>query len=524
MEVSKMNEDEPARWAQFRFSVIAPLVCRTLNEEQRKDLKQEILNHKHITPDGHEKYIPRRTLNEWLGKYKKGNFAGLFRSGRTRNNTCTTIAGELLVKAEELRREDRARSIRIILSLLQSEGFDISDVSKSTLNWHLNRRGLGRTTVGKSKGTFQRWEQKHVNALWQADTSSGIWLPDPINPKQAKRTRLISFIDDASRICTHAEFYFDEQLPNLVDCFRKALLKRGKPQRLLCDNAFIYHSNTIAQMCAHLGIEPSFCRAYSPESKGKVERKYGTFKSFFYREAEHAGLTTLEELNRFFWAWLTKEYHHVKHSSINMAPGERWRQEEQLIRRVTSEEIRHALMLKVERTVNARTAIIRLENKEYQAGIDLAGAKVEVRWDVGKDEQIEVWKDNKLIQTAPLFKAGTNIDFRRKPERVDEPRGLTYASSKRYRQALVAQHEGEKPMVDDYLSQPEFSALVAKLLEPERVLEAEERASLEEFFFEHSPLPARKTEILLTQAVSAKGTKLHVRFYLQHIRSSITRR
>jgi hypothetical protein len=207
-----------------------------------------------------------------------------------------------------------------------------------------------------------------------------------------------------------------------------------------------------------------------------------------------------------------------------MPPSERWRQDEQLIRRVTSEEIRHALMLKVERTVNARTAIIRLDNKEYQASIDLAGAKVEVRWDVGNDEQIEVWKDNKLIQTAPLFKVGTNIDFSRKPEHVDEPRGLTYASSKRYRQALVAQHEGEKLIADDYLSQSEFSALVAKLLEPERVLEAEEIASLEQFFFEQSPLSAKRTEILLTQAVSVKGTKLHVRFYLQHIRSSITRR
>lgn len=74
------------------------------------------------------------------------------------------------------------------------------------------------------------------------------------------------------------------------------------------------------------------------------------------------------------------------------------------------------------------------------------------------------------------------------------------------------------------MSQPEFSALVAKLLEPERVLEGEEIASLEQFFFEQSPLPAKRTEILLTQAVNAKGTKLHVRFYLQHIRSSITRR
>jgi putative transposase len=515
-----MEQEKRGRWAQFRFSLIAPLICRTLNEEQRRALKQDILRQTYIAPDGHARHIPVRTLNEWLSRHRKLGFDGLFNLGRRTAGSCRAIAGDLLDKAIELRKEDRTRSVKIILSLLEAEGFDIAGVSRSTLNLQLNKRGVAKEGVSGEKGTYQRWEQKHCNALWQADTSSGIWLPDPFNPKQAKRTRLISFIDDASRVCTHAEFYFDEQLPNLVDCFRKALLKRGKPQRLLCDNAFIYHSNTVENICAQLNIEPSFCRPYSPTSKGKVERHYGTIKSFFYKEANRAGLTTLEELNKFFWAWLTKEYHHAKHSSIDMTPIERWRQDEHLIQRVTPEDIRKGLMLKEQRVVNSRTSIIRLDNREYQASIELAGGKVEVKWDVNNEQEVEVWRGGKLIEIAGLVKVGANIDFSRKPQSIKEPPGLTYASSKRYRQALIAQHAHEKPVIqaDEYLAQAEFIALVATVLE--RELEAEELGFLAQFFFTNSPLRAKQTESHLGTAVNAKGTKMHLRYYLEHIRSS----
>ena len=60
-------------------------------------------------------------------------------------------------------------------------------------------------------------------------------LADPTNPGQLKKAKLIVLIDDASRICPHGEFYFDEKLPSVIDCIAKALMKRGKPVRILYD-------------------------------------------------------------------------------------------------------------------------------------------------------------------------------------------------------------------------------------------------------------------------------------------------
>lgn len=516
-----MDYDKRLAWAQFRFSVIAPLVCRKIkSEEDRRTLRRDIINQIYVTPDGHQKKVSERTLNDWLWRYKRDGFEGLFDMYRKTKGACRALPKELVDRAEKLRREEPSRSIRTIISILKAEGFDTSSVSKSTLNFHLNRRGAKKGKLAGELGAFQRWEQKYANALWQADTSSGLWLPDPANPKKVKRTKLISFIDDASRVCTHAQFYWDEKLPSLVDCFRRALLKRGRPERLLCDNAFIYHSNTINLMCAQLRIEVSFCKEYSPEGKGKIEKHYGTIKNSFYTEAEHAGIITLDDLNQFFWAWLTKEYHHTKHSSLKITPIERWRKDEHLLHRVSPEDIRRALMLRVHRKVNERTAQIRLENNYYQADSQLAGLKVEVRWHADDEEEIEIWQHGKPIDIAQRTNPDTNIDFSRKPERKLTKKGLPYESSKAYRLALIREHEGESPVApstpDNYLTESEFVSLVAATLQ--KNLAPEEVSILNQFFFECSPLRTTKTTVLLQQGVNAKGSSLHLRYYLDHIR------
>jgi hypothetical protein len=514
-----MDEEKRLDWARFRFSVIAPLVCRKLTEEERRALRREILNQTFLDPDGHERRVASRTLNEWVARHRKAGFDALYDCRRKTLGESRAIPDNILDRAEQLRREEETRSVKMILRLLDAEGYDVSQISKSTLNVHLNQRGAGKARLTGDKGAYQRWEQKWANKLWQADTSAGVWLPDPQNPKAIKQTRLISFIDDATRVCTHAQFYWDERLPSLVDCFRKALLKRGKPEKLLCDNAFIYHSKTVEIMCAQLGIEIKFCKPYSAPTKGKIEKHYGTIKSGFYKEAEHSGLSTLDELNQFFFAWLTKEYHHAEHSALGTTPIERWRQDEHLVSRVTPDHIRRALMLRATRTANVRTALIRLDNNTYQASPELAGTTVEVRWDAQDHNSVEIWRDGKLVESAPLTSAQPNIDFSRKPQKKDKPRGITFASSKRYRHALIANHQAEKPIQlvpDEYLAEDEFIQMVASNLD--KAFEPEESRLLSTFFFDNSPLRTTHFQSLLIQIVNAKGKQLPLRSYLEHLR------
>ncbi len=120
-----MDHDERIAWAQFRFSVIAPLVCRKIDsEEQRRALVNEILEQVYVTPDGHQKRIAKRTLQEWVSQHKKLGFEGLLDSRRSTRGSCRAIPIETLDRAEFLRRQEPTRSIKTILSILKAEGYE----------------------------------------------------------------------------------------------------------------------------------------------------------------------------------------------------------------------------------------------------------------------------------------------------------------------------------------------------------------------------------------------------------------
>jgi hypothetical protein len=395
--------------------------------------------------------------------------------------SCDAISEEILNAAEELRREVRSRSIRGILSVLRAKGFDVSNISPSTLNFHLNRRGATKEKHASEKGTFQMFQKDHANDLCQIDCSGGLYLPDPYNKGQHKQVHLISMIDDATRVVTHAAFYWDEQVPSLFDCFRKALLK-------------------------------------TPEGRGKIERHIGTVKAGFYGEAKHSGLQTLDQLNEFFSAWLDKEYNNHEHKALGMTPLQRWQQDQEkgLVQLVTPEEIRHALMIEADRTVGKRTALIQLSNRLYQASRELAGKKVQVRWEADRrNPTIEIWLNGKLLEIAKEMVPGSNIDYAKRPQRQRQPEKTPKVldSSKQYRLSLVSTYrqKSQPTMPGDYLSEPEFQQLVARVLD--RELPPEELSYLTIAFAELSPLKDFSTESVLQKAAEAKGTKMHLRYY-----------
>lgn len=523
-----MEHDKRTIWAAFRYSVILPLLDSRLGKAEREVERAEILAREWELPDGSIKRVAARTLRSWLARYRKHGFDGLLDGSRATLGSCRAIPKDVLEQAEKLRRELSSRSVPQIIDLLKEEGADTASFSARTLNDQLNKRGAFKCKPGQERGTFQRWGQEHANILWQADTGHGVWLPDPANPKQVRKTKLISFIDDATRVCTFAAFYWDEQLPSMVDCFRKALLSYGKPEKILCDNAWTYHSTTMTVFCARLDIRVKFCKKYRPQGKGKIERKIGNVRSRFMSEAGHAGLRTLEELNEFFFAWLHEKYHNKEHEALDgQTPFERWRLDEQRIERVTIDDIERALMLEVERTVNVRTGTVRVDNKYYQADPWLAGAKVQVRFEAGEREHVEVWRHGKLIQLAKLVTVESNIDFTRKPKSEKEEPGLVYESSRRYREKLTARYKGNMAPAatqlpgSNYLSEPELTELLSKHLS--RQFSEFEQAEIAKFFLRNMPILASVAEDALLLSVGSKGSQKNLRFYFHSLEEQLNK-
>lgn len=517
--------DEKEKLAVFRFGVIAALVCTKFdNKAQERSVRADILAKTWKHPDGSSCSIAARTLRLWIARYRKHGLDGLYNSmkrERTNKGQTKVLPRPVLEEAIKLRREVPSRSVRTILKLLVAQGLVVDGFSARTLSRQLKQQRATKQKIERGEGYFQRWEQFRANDMWQGDTAHGIWLPDPKDPSKAKKTKLIAFIDDATRVCTHAEFYFDEQLPNLVDTFSKALQKRGRPARLLLDNAFIYHSNTLAGMSANLQISLSFCTARRPQGKGKVERWIKTVKDNFYPEAARAGLASLDELNKRFNLWLASEYHSKIHSELNCTPIERWQKDVEHISPVDVDEIRRALMLRTPRRVHKNTSCIFLEGDEYQISPAFAGEIVEVRWHPDLLDNVEIWSNGSFLEIASRVVRNSHVEKKKfdvEQEVVYEP----LSSSKSYFSSLADDEFDMFPAAlrsDEFLSLEQFQQLISQFLC--RSLEDSEISRSRSFFSQFAPLSLQLSTFALAQATDVKGTHLHLRFYLQHLEKVI---
>jgi hypothetical protein len=353
-------------------------------------------------------------------------------------------------------------------------------------------------------------------------------LYDPTGLKELKRTKLITCIDDASRFCVHGQFFWQEQLVDLLHCLKSALLSRGKPTKLNTDHGSIYTSNNFAHICSDLDITLIHSEVAQPEGRGKQERYYRTIQARFYEEAQLAGLMTLRDLNEFFWAWLEEGYHKAEHKGIGMTTLERWQKEEHLIKRLSFEQIHAGMQLRARRTIDNKTALIKLDGRKYQASRDLSGLRLQVRWPFNDNSAVNVFRNSKFLERAELFVPQSDIDYSKRPDRraLKEEKPKVLDSSKQFRAALLAKFRGEEPPEDTsrfgVLTEREFIFVCEQSLE--KSLGEVERAVLLKGYKKLFPMDAAFVENALQRAKAVKGGQMHIGFYVRCLEESKQKR
>ena len=94
--------------------------------------------------------------------------------------------------------------------------------------------------------------------------------PKVVLNERIRKTYLVSFMDDASRLITHSAFCPAETALEVEGVLKQALLKRGLPIRLVIDNGSAYRAETLQSICARLEIRLIYCRPRTPEGKEYV--------------------------------------------------------------------------------------------------------------------------------------------------------------------------------------------------------------------------------------------------------------
>jgi hypothetical protein len=254
-------------------------------------------------------------------------------------------------------------------------------------------------------------------------------LPNPANPGKERQVFLFAFLDDHTRLVPHAQFYWNEQLPRLEDCFKRAMLRYGRPLAIYVDRAKIHISKQLDTICATLGIQRILGTAYYPEGRGKIERFFRFVQSDFLPELATSSVDTLPLLNESLLAWLEVIYHTKVHSETGQAPLERYRQAyTPSTRPVDPTELRQAFLHRDQRKVT-KTATFSFKNNRYRVADYLRRQTIELRYDPFDLSRIEIWFQNTFIQLAELDHLVTTIhpDVEPDPTPVVPPdEGLDY--------------------------------------------------------------------------------------------------
>ena len=261
-----MERTKKAQASTERFEMIAPLLGEGLCAAEKRRIRLEIM-------EAHG--ISERTLRRHLENYRKGGIGGLEPAGRPEAGSFRAIPGGVLELACRYRRELPERSVRSIIKILEGEGhIEKGSVSRSTLSHNLLALGHSTRQLRDEAGAraARRFVRKGRNTLWQSDVKHGPSVPD--EKGKPRRTYLASFLDDATRVVCHSEFYFNHRFPILEDCFRKAMLKFGKPDSVYTDNGKEFVSRWMRIGCARLGIGHIRATPYSPASKGYVNTPF----------------------------------------------------------------------------------------------------------------------------------------------------------------------------------------------------------------------------------------------------------
>lgn len=361
--------------ALFRFSLIAPLVNDTYEASSKMQFFRDVASKTHVLPSGDKAIYSPATIKNWYLTYKKIGFDGLFPKKRSDIGKPRAFDESTIRKIHDIKEKYPYITGKMVYYKLVEEGYiKMSDVSLASIYRYIRDNNLKRSQISPTER--KAFEMEFANDCWQSDTSFG---PKIIVNGRKVQSYLIAFIDDASRLIVHAEFFFSDNAVNMQCAFKKAVSKYGVPKRLFVDNGKSYKNSQLNFICASLGVVLIHSRAYSPESKGKIERCFRTFKDNYINSTDWNSFSSLEHLNVEFSKYLNTEYINKVHSAINDTPKNRYLKDMDRIKYKSEKELEEAFLHRVTRKVN-NDATIKLHSKCFEVPQKYIGQRINVRY------------------------------------------------------------------------------------------------------------------------------------------------
>jgi hypothetical protein len=222
--------------------------------------------------------------------------------GRESNRKTNPEIKEAILKRYEERYEGFGPTFA--MEKLREEGYGIHS---ETLRIWLMEAQLWHRHRKRSVYRQRREPRKRFGEMVQLDGSHHRWFEERVDEYSC----LMSMVDDATRT-THAILAKRETTEAAMRLLWGWIERYGIPMSLYCDrkNAYVVDRapsveeqlageepmTAFGRACEKLGIE--IITAYSPQAKGRVERRHAVFQDRFVKELRLQGINSIAEANQ----------------------------------------------------------------------------------------------------------------------------------------------------------------------------------------------------------------------------------
>ena len=412
LTVNDPDDDLRQQIALFRYTLIADLAHLPVGTPGTGAMMRAKAEKTYTIPGTTRTRVAAETMRHWINDYRRGGFEALYPKPRTDRGKPRRLPAEVAERLITLKTENDALSVRAIIQKAQEEGID-HPLASSTVHRLFSREGLfdKKPPDGADR---RRFAFKDAGELWMSDIMHG---PKVRHGRSRRKTYLIAFIDDATRVIPFAAFAMSENVQAFLPVFKNALIRRGLPARLYVDNGSAYRSRHLSLVCARLGVALIHARAFQPAGKGKIERFFRTLRAGWLRHLGDDVLDNLQTLNSSLWAWIEGEYHNSPHRGLEegRTPLEQWALASADVRYPDATLDLDDLFLFEARRRVYKDRTVSLNGRVYEADALLVGQNVILRYDPAAppSRAIDVVHDGKPAGKATALDAYANTAVRR---------------------------------------------------------------------------------------------------------------
>jgi transposase InsO family protein len=374
-----------------------------------------------LDEEGNPRRFTWRTIQTWHYRYKNHGITSMTNQPRKDKGQVRKVTPEELLEALSAAKphfHNQRTNKRALYRFCIEKGLLQPDrIAQTTFYRFIREYNLLAPHADDHKKRLA-FSMKYANQLWQADTMFGPYVDTGVSLGSRKQAKLIAFIDDASRVLCHGEFFFEENVDTLVRAIRAAFYKRGVPEQLLVDNGSIYCSQEITLICARVGCILRHTAVRDAAAKGKIERFFRRVRDqFLVRKLD---LSSLEALNRQFTQWVENDYNAMPHDAIGMKPIDRFGIDLARVRFLSPSEHNDELFYAEAARKVKKDNTFSFSGRRYETPVDLRDKEIQLRYDRRRhdrhDAAVVIYHKGQRMGAARLLDVVANGLRRRKEQ------------------------------------------------------------------------------------------------------------